>query len=99
MIDEGKLNDEAAKAMRAQNLLDNGELKEAFDKLEDSYIAAWRSTKYDDHAAREKLFLAVNVVAKVKEHLQQMVADGKIAEVSLRNLYAESERKRRFGII
>ena len=31
--------------------------------------AAWRATTIDDAAAREKLFLSINVVGKVRDHL------------------------------
>src|SRR5215218_6100736 len=56
MSDENRLNEAAAKALRAQELLDNELLAEAFSTLEQSYIAAWRATTIEDVAGREKLF-------------------------------------------
>ena len=61
-MNESKLDQAAAKAVRAQNLLDNELLAETFQELEDSYTAAWRATTIDDVGAREKLFLAINIV-------------------------------------
>lgn len=99
MIDESKLTQDAARAVRAQNLLENDILTEAFKALEDAYTAAWRATLIDDVSGREKLFLAINVVGKVKDHLNAVVSNGKIAQAELKALAETAERKKRFGII
>lgn len=98
-MDETKLGEAAAKAMRAQDLLDNELLSEAFKGLEDSYAAAWRGTAIDDVAAREKLFLAINIVGKVHDHLTAIVTNGKLAQAELKELARTAERRRRFGIV
>ena len=99
MIDESKLDQAAAKAVRAQELLDNELLVEAFRGLEESYIAAWRATRVEDVAAREKLFLAINVVGKVRDHLNGILTNGKLAQAELKELAQTAERRRRFGIV
>jgi hypothetical protein len=99
MIDESKLDQAAAKAIRAQELLDNELLMEAFRGLEDGYIAAWRATRIEDVAAREKLFLAINVVGKVRDHLTGILTNGKLAQAELKELAQTAERRRRFGIV
>jgi hypothetical protein len=99
MTDENKLDKAAAKAVRAEVLLDNELLTEAFCGLEDSYTAAWRATAIDDVAAREKLFLAINIVGKVRDHLTAIVTNGKLARAELKELAQVAERRRRFGII
>jgi hypothetical protein len=99
MSDEHRLDQDAAKAFRAQELLDNELLTEAFKGLEDNYTAAWRATKIDDVAAREKLFLAINIVGKVRDHLAAMVANGKLAQAELKELAQVAERRKRFGIV
>ncbi len=43
MSNENRLDQAAAEAVRAQELLDNELLTEAFRKLEDTYTAAWRA--------------------------------------------------------
>jgi hypothetical protein len=98
-MDETKLGEASAKAVRAQNLLDNELLSEAFKGLEDSYTAAWRATKIEDAGAREKLFLAINIVGKVREHLIAIVTNGKLAQAELKELAQVAERRRRFGIL
>ena len=99
MSEEDRLGQAAAKASRAQELLDNDLLGEAFATLEANYTAAWRATVIDDVAAREKLFLAINVVAKVRDHLMAVVANGKLAQAELKELAQVAERRRRFGVL
>ncbi len=99
MTDESKLDQAAARAMRAQDLLDSDLLSEAFRSLEENYTAAWRATGIDDVGAREKLFLAVNIVGKVRDHLAIIVTNGKLAQAELKELAQTAERRRRFGIV
>ena len=98
-MDEIKLGEAAAKASRAQDLLDNELLSEAFTDLEDNYTAAWRATGIDDVGAREKLFLAINIVGKVRDHLTAIVNNGKLAQAELKELAQVAERRKRFGIL
>jgi hypothetical protein len=93
MIDEDGLSQAAAKALRAQNLLDNELLAEAFQGLEDAYTSAWRATTIDDVSGREKLFLAINIVGKVRDHLTSVVNNGKLAAAELKQLADVAERK------
>lgn len=99
MTDEIALTKATARATRAQRLLDDELLAEAFASLESSYIAAWRATTIEDITGREKLFLAINVVGKVRDHLNKVVSDGKLAQAELKQLAETAERKKRFGII
>jgi hypothetical protein len=99
MTDEDKLSQAAAKAVRAKNLIENELLVESFQGLEESYISAWRNTSIEDISAREKLFLAINVVGKVRDHLTAVLTNGKLAAAELKQLAETAERKRRFGSI
>lgn len=99
MTDESILQQTAARGTRAKALLDDELLAGAFDVLEASYSAAWRQTQIDDVAGREKLFLAINIVGKVRNHLGAIVANGKLAEAELRELAQTAERRRRFGVL
>ena len=98
-MNDTKLGEAAAKAVRAQDLLGNELLSEAFKGLEDNYTAAWRATGIDDVAAREKLLLALNIVGKVRDHLTTIVTDGKLAQAELKELAQTAERRKRFGIV
>ena len=96
MTDELALNRAAAKATRAQALLADELLTESFKGLEEAYAAAWRSTTIDDVSGREKLFLAINVVGKVRDHLTAIVANGKLAQAELRQIAETAEREKRW---
>lgn len=99
MIDEHKLLRENVRGSQAQAIIENELLIDAFETLEDSYIAAWRATRIDDTIGREKLFLAINVVGKVRDHLNSIIATGKLAQAQLDELAKTAERKKRFGIV
>ena len=99
MSDENGLDLVVAKARRAQDLIDDELLGEAFRALEDNYASAWRATLIDDVAGREKLFLAINIVGKVRDHLTAIVANGKLAQAELKELAQTAERRKRFGIL
>jgi len=99
MSDEGGLDQAVARAARVQELLDNELLTESFRALEENYASAWRSTVIDDVAGREKLFLAINIIGKVRDHLNAVVANGKLAQAELKELAQVAERRRRFGIL
>jgi hypothetical protein len=99
MIDESALERDAGKAVRAQALLDDEMLSEAFETLEKSYMSAWRGTAIDDVAGREKLFLAINIVGKVRDHLASIISNGKLAQAELTELAQVAERRKRFGIL
>lgn len=85
-MNEDKLETAIHRAARAEALLRDEILTGAFDKLEADYIAAWRISPVRDVIAREKLWQAVNIVGKVKEHLSKIVAGGTLAkaEVNMR---------------
>ena len=67
-------------------------LKEAFAKLEADYIAFWRATPAEDQLAREKTFIAINVLGKVQDHLNKVISDGTLAQAELNKLFADAER-------
>ena len=96
MSEEGKLSVAMARAARAQSLIEDELLTEAFAALETRYIEEWRASQFRDTDARERLWQAVNVLRKVKDHLSRIVADGRLAE---REIDALVQRRKRFGIV
>jgi len=96
MTDEIALQRAAAKAARAKGLLEDELLAEAFTSLESAYTNAWRSTTIEDVTGREKLFLAINVVGKVRDHLTVIVNNGKLAAAELRQIAKTAEREKRW---
>lgn len=72
------------RANRAQNLLSDELFQESLAALEAEYIRQWRESKYNDDDGRERLWLAVNVIGKVKDHLTKVISDGKVAQHDLK---------------
>jgi hypothetical protein len=97
MTDENKLQADISKAARAEALLKNELLQDAFAVLEAKYTDEWRVTQFRDTDARERLWQAVNIVRKVKDHLAMIVSNGKLAQRELDEL--AGRRRRRFGVI
>lgn len=91
-MDEHKAARDTARALQAEGLMNSDLLKEAFSTLEQSYIKAWRESGVADEAGREKLFLAINIVGKVKDHLQKVLNDGKLAAHHLKELAKQRAR-------
>lgn len=99
MSNDNKLIRDAGRAVRARQLLEDELLVDAFKTLEEAYTLGWRNTTAGDTAAREKLFLAVNIVGKVRDHLTAAVTNGRLAQAELDEIARTAERKKRFGII
>jgi hypothetical protein len=53
-------------------------------------------SQFRDTDARERLWQAVNILRKVKDHLAQIVRDGKLAQREIDEL---AEKRKRFGIV
>jgi hypothetical protein len=96
MSGEIKLNADLARRAAAEALLQNDILQEAFARLEERYVEEWRVSQFRDTDARERLWQAVNVLRKVKDHLAKLVADGKLAQREIEQL---TEKRKRFGIV
>jgi len=96
VTDAFTLQKDVNRAAKARDLLENDLLKEAFKGLEEAYTAAWRATTIDDVSGREKLFLAINIVGKVRDHLTAIMSNGKLAATELRQLAETAERKMRW---
>ena len=78
----------------AEELMRHELLTEAFVALESQYIDAWRTTAVHDERGRERLFLAVNQVAKVRDHLLKIMANGRIAQRDIDQLTGKLGRPR-----
>jgi hypothetical protein len=96
MGDDHKLNADIARQARAQALMADELLQEAFVRLEHRYIEEWRVSQFRDTDARERLWQAVNVLRKVKDQLGKIVSDGKLAQREIDEL---TQKRKRFGIV
>lgn len=67
----------------AQEILSSPAYVEAFEQIEQEYTQAWMNSPARDEAAREKLYLMLKLLHKVKGHLALKITDGKMAQVTL----------------
>lgn len=86
LMDELKERRALEQGARAQGLLDNPLLHEAFAALEARYLSEWRNSMLDDVVGRERFWLAVCTIGHVRAHLQQIAAGGRLSEVQLQSL-------------
>ena len=78
---ETALAERAAKGSRYRELLRSGEVGEALDAIEKQYADDLLNCQ--NHDERERLWLAVQVVRKVRAQLHQTDSDGKVASHQL----------------
>jgi len=85
-MSEDKLQAAISRGARAEALLQNELLQEAFATLEHDYIDAWKMTPARDTDGRERLWQATDIVAKIRDHLIKVVNDGKLSQRHLSEL-------------
>lgn len=74
------------KGVRAKIMMDDELVQSALAQLEADYLAAWKATKRSDGELREKLWIAVEVLGKFKEHLISVCNDGKLAMAEIQRM-------------
>lgn len=82
-MDEGKRRSEQDRGAKAEALLRNPMLQEAFDILEQKYIDAWRNSPVTAESDREKLFQMYQNLIAVRGHLQEVVNTGNLAKTEI----------------
>lgn len=91
------MNDKLAKtpsdAAHAQRLLNDEILMGVFDTLRTTYLDAMLYTMPEESQKRERLWQAVHVVGKVKDHLKLLLDGGKLAQAELDNVAFLQTRK------
>ena len=80
------LNKQISEGKKAQLLLDEPLMKEAFDYLKTRYREEIFNTSYNDHDQRQVLWMAYNMVEKIKGHLESVMNEGKLASKELDQL-------------
>jgi len=77
---------DAMRGRRAEQLLGDELVTEIFDTMRTEYLKAWENSQARDTEGRERLWQAVQIVGKVRSHLQAMVGDGKIAQADIERM-------------
>ena len=75
-----------ARGRRAEQLLNDEMLKEAFATIKADYRKAWEESSPRDTDGRERLWQAFQIIGKVETHLKNVMNNGKIAHHEMANL-------------
>lgn len=97
MTDLDKTERDRNRGVRARELLDNPLMVESFAAVRSEYISAWEQSPARDAEGREKLWLMVRTMDKIRGHLEQMVDNGKIADKELADFQEKSKLRKIFG--
>ena len=79
-MNEGKARDAVLRAEKAEALLRNELLTEAFDYLEQQFIQAWRSSGIGEAEDRERIYQLSQNLEALKGYVQTVISDGKMAQ-------------------
>ena len=79
-MNEGKARDAVLRAEKAEALLRNELLTEAFDYLEQQFIQAWKSSGIGEAEDRERIYQLSQNLEALKGYFQTVISDGKMAQ-------------------
>lgn len=85
--------EQALRGQKARELLANPLLTEAFETIEKEVYDAWLSSPARDDEGREKLWLKVKLLHKLRGQLELIVETGRAAEASLVQKALEASRE------
>ena len=91
MEDEGKRNDEVTRGEQAKLILENPLFKEAWEVVKSRYMNAWENSPIKDFHSRERLFMLVAGLNDIRQHVEEVLITGKMAQKQLDSLVPESE--------
>ena len=78
-----KMEKQIREGKRAAQLLDDPLLKQAFEDLLETYKQEIFNTNFADDNRRRSLWMAYNMVDKIRGHLQTIMESGKLASKDL----------------
>jgi hypothetical protein len=80
------LERDAQRGRRAEQLLADELVIEIFDTMRKEYLQWWEASPARDTEGRERCWQAVQLLGKVRSHLQAMAADGKLAKAEIERM-------------
>ncbi len=86
-----------AQGRRTASLLEDPAMADAFARLENDIVAAWRSSPLDRSDAREWLYLRLAALSAVRDELRLIVQQGALAERERQQRERESIDRREQG--
>lgn len=83
------------RAQHAKRLLDDSLLTEAFEQIRVFYMREWEASPARDAEGREKLWLMLKLLERVKGHLHVVLDGGKLAAKQLETQEKTTQRKKK----
>lgn len=83
-MNEGKLREQVERKARAEALLRDPLITEAFQTLETEFVTAWKQSAISDQAARENVYQLLQALEAFKGHFSKVLEDGRLAEERLK---------------
>jgi len=81
--EEIKLVRESERGARAKRLIDDDLMKEAFGTVEDWIVNSWKESPIRDAEGQLGLRLMYQCLNRVRKHLEEVMATGKLANMQL----------------
>jgi len=81
------------RGQQAKRLLNDPLLKEGFEYLFEEYKKEIFNTSYNDHEQRQVLWMAYNLLDKIKGHLVTVMETGNLAASELENLTRQTTKE------
>ena len=91
--DQTKLQSEVSRSEKAKLVLQEPIFVEAIETLKKLYSQSLLNTGVNEQDAREKLWLAFQIVQKVEHHFIEIMETGKLAKKQLEDFRASIEKK------
>ena len=85
-MNEGKLTSEMERGHKADLLMKNELLQEAFQTLENEFTTAWKQTTHDQVVERDRLYNLCQALDSLKSYLASMAQNGRLAENQLNQI-------------
>ena len=73
--------DQEQRERRAQLLVDDELLNEAFDALKEDLMSRWSNSGSTDLEARESIWLAMRLLDRIRSHLTSIIETGHMAKI------------------
>jgi hypothetical protein len=77
---------------RARECLENEQFNWAFESIEQELTTAWRTSPARDEAGREKIYLTLQLLTKLKATLTSSLETGKLADLDLQHKQSIMDR-------
>ena len=82
-----------SRSSQAKQILENSIFQESIDTLKKNYKdALFEQTGVNDNTAREKLWIAYQVLGKVENHFKEILETGKLAEKQLADFQKQDKK-------